>query len=158
MARLYYVKRSNLRPLDQLEREALRESLKYLLETNLPHSYHKGLSGIKYYEDKGMDLENGVMGAHDYLHPNEIYLSPYLVKDLNYRSKSGILNNETIMNTIVHELTHAEQRRWLFGFAWLILNIPIVCEFTLEKWAKENGSYAEKWLCEKYSALRQDIS
>ena len=107
-----------------------------------------------FFSDSGMVLENGVMGYTSYLNPKEILLAEYLTEQISWEV-SGIPNNEIIMSIVIHELTHSNQRKWLGGLAWLILNIPGIDKFTLEKWAVENENAAFEFLANKYKVMRK---
>ena len=101
-----------------------------------------------------MTLDNGIMGYTKFF-GNRILLSSDIVSALKWKDTNGIPNNEMAMGIVVHELTHCNQMKWVFGLAWLILNIPII-DFFIEKWAKQNEQVATQSLLDTYDQLRNN--
>ena len=154
MAALYFPKKKNLTPFTLEQRKLVWDAVELLSSQNLPNDWCSNLSGIQFFSDSGMTVDNGIMGYTSYLRSNEILIAHYLVANLSWNT-SGVPNNEAPMSVIVHELTHTAQRKWLFGLIWPVLNIPGVDLFTLEKWAMENQEASEEILQKRYSEMRR---
>ena len=153
MAQLYSPKDENLRELTTTELVSIFRAVKFL-EGKLPHEFCSDLNGIRFYEDKGMDTDNGVMGYTSYLSPNRILLCPGVVQGLTHEVK-GVPDNEQNISTVIHELTHRNQRTWGYGVAWFGLNLPIIDQMTIEKWARENEAASIVILSAAYAAMRR---
>lgn len=153
MAYLYFPKDENLRALTDKEVFEIEVGIANAKNVDLPWGFQDNILDLVFYEDKGMDLENGVMGYTKFM-SSKILLSPGVVEGLMWKDNNSIPNNETSMGTIIHELTHRKQMQWLGGFAWLFLNIPGIDRLTIECWARENESAAAAGLSELYSNIR----
>ena len=154
MAAFYFPKEENLRILSDKEIFEIEVGISNIINLpNLPWSFQSDISDLVFYEDKGMNLDNGIMGYTKFT-GNKILLNSRVVKDLVYKDNNGIPNNETSMGTIIHELTHRRQMQWLGGFAWLFLNIPGIDRLTIERWAKENEYAVSACLSELYDKIR----
>lgn len=154
MAGLYFPKKANLTSFSDEQERALRDAVELLRGADLPHGWLSDLGGLAFYSDKGMTPENGVMGMTSFLRSKEVLVAEFLARQITWEA-SGVPNNEMAMAVVVHELTHLAQRRWLFGLAWLVLNIPGVDRLTLERWAVENQEAAQDFLAGRYREMRQ---
>lgn len=137
----------NLRRLPAEEISLIVDSLTYLT-TSLPYDIFWDVGDIAWFEDQGMNVDNGVMGAIWYTQKNRILLSPEIITNLKF-----VNNNESAMEIIVHELTHrAQMEYWWFP----LCNIPFVNLFTIEKWAVHNGKVAKEILSKAYDLKRSE--
>jgi hypothetical protein len=154
---LYFPSDENLRRLTSEELDCICVGLANLKCVKLPWGYYENIEDIVFYEDKGMTLDSGVLG-HTRFGSKRVILAPLIVDALKWKNMDGIPNNSIAMNTVVHELTHLAQMRWGYGILWAILNAPIICQYTIEKWANENGCKAEEQLQAIYNDLRSKES
>jgi hypothetical protein len=147
MGSWYFSKKENLSLISKNNVESIRKAIE-LLKDKTPYPFWT--EDVDFYCDKGMSVENGVLGATTFLHKNRVLLSPLVIRIINWETTNGIPNNEVAMNTVIHELTHLQQMRKWYGLFYLLMNIPFICNFTLEKWACANGNSAQKILGEIY--------
>ena len=126
----------------------LAEAMHVLADWTPPHVYDTHWGHYDFRIDTNMTTENGVLGYTKLL-SNVILLSPEVTKALAWKN-----NNEIAMSTVVHELTHRAQMKWAGGVLWPLLNLPIICDLTIEDWACENGESACKFLTEAYARTR----
>ena len=160
MPGLYFPKKENLSLITDEEKHCIEEAV-ILLKDNLPWDFRCNASieniglvqHIDFYKDKGMD-GTAVLGYTTFFKPNEILLSPLIVDGLTWTNNQGIPNNESVMSTVIHELTHLRQMQWFYGLAWMFLNIPLVASSTIEKWANDNGAAATELLSKHYDGMR----
>lgn len=148
---IYFPKSENLRKLNDDEVFEIIQACS-LIKDKLPWQFDDPERN-EFYEDVGMTLDNGVLGAARFF-SNKIMLSPAVIAGLCYKDKNGIPNNENSINTVIHELTHRKQMKWLHGIIWAFINIPLINRFTAEKWAGQNGSAAERLLYRIYNEQR----
>lgn len=149
MAYFYFPRDENLRPLNEIEFDALFLGVSNLRGVDLPWGWVKDISGLSFYEDKGMTVDTGIMGYTKFF-SNKILLSPLTVKGLLWKNIYGIPNNELSVSVVAHELTHRRQMQWLYGLAWAFLNIPFIDGLMIEKWARENEAAAREQLAKIY--------
>jgi hypothetical protein len=156
----YFPKKENLVPVNDSVKEAIWKAI-VLLNGEAPHSFWGDTSDvfgrIDFYCDHGMSVESGVLGATSFLNSDRVLLSPLIVQGITWETTTGIPNNETAMNTVIHELTHLHQMRKWFGLFYLFLNAPWFSFFTLEKWANENGVFAQDRLTKLYNDMRKKL-
>lgn len=153
MAGLYFPDSKNLTEFTRGQMKAVHDAVNLLRVAKLPYDWRHDVNGLEFYSDTGMNLNNGVLGYTTFIWPKRILIASYLADGLAW-SAGGAPNNEMAMAVIVHELTHAAQRRWLGGLAWLVLNIPGIDRLTLERWAVRNERVAEEYLAQVYSEMR----
>ncbi|MBD3406155.1 MAG: hypothetical protein GF411_08525 [Candidatus Lokiarchaeota archaeon] len=157
MGYFYFYKEENIRSLTHKEITEIEIGVANLANRNLPWEFVSDLYGLQFCEDKGMNLDNGVMGATKFF-SNRIMLSPDIVKQLCWKSVSGVPNNEVAISIIIHELTHRRQMKWMRGLAWPILNIPVLSSLTIERWARQNEKAAVDILSQIYYDIDMDIA
>ena len=152
MAQFYSPKKENLIPLTVLQTQAIVLAAR-LLEGKLPHKFATDYGSVRFFIDKGMNSDNGVMGFTNFLNSDEILLSPDIVNGIE--TKYGdVPDNSEQVSVAIHELTHRDQRSWLQGIMFPVLNIPGMDKLTLEKWAKENELAAAEMLNNLYAKMR----
>ncbi len=110
-----------------------------LRDARLPHTMFREVGCVGFYEDQGMTMQNGVLGAVCWWSPREIRLAPVVVQNLSAWIPSDDMAEIALsIGIVIHELTHLRQLAWLGGFAWPFLNAPIINHLTIERWAEEN--------------------
>jgi len=154
MGYLYFPREENLKKLGSEHMHAIMSGMSLVLDKT-PYGFDSQLFSYEFYSDQGMTVETGIMGYTTFF-SNRILLSPIIAEQLTWTNNNGVPNNETAMNTVIHELTHRRQMRWLKGFAWLFLNIPGI-DMTIERMARENGEAAEIILEKHYDELRKAL-
>jgi len=154
MPYFYFPREENLRPLSNIEVITMQACLGKLDDKKLPWSYEIETYKFRYFEDKGMTLDNGIMGYTRFF-SKDILLSPNVVKGLLWTDNQGIPNNEQSISIVVHELTHRNQMKWLGGLLWPFLNMFGVADLTIEKWARENEQCALNDLAKIYREERE---
>jgi hypothetical protein len=152
MGYLYFPKAVNLIPLDDAAVSAIDEALK-LLAGKTPYKFLYPIPDYKFYTDKGMTTETGILGYTGYF-SHKVLLAPSLMGQFVWKDMNGIPNNETAMGTVIHELTHLHQMEWLFGLAWPIMNIPGL-DMIIESQARQNGEAAIEILGNIYEERRK---
>lgn len=135
------------RMLDVLKRDAV-----------LPHKWYGGPSyqedsfrSVSYYQDDGMNLDNGILGATYYYSKSKMYLSPIVVREFT-EWPDDCCNS---IGVIIHELTHLHQMRWFHGLLWPIIAIPGLRQLTVEPWAYENQDAAKEFIKGYQISLRK---
>ncbi len=113
----------------------------------LSHTIYREVGRVRFYVDHGMTLQNGVLGAVRWFTPLEVRLAPIVHTELDGRWKRDRMGGiASSIGLVIHELTHIEQMTWWWGAAWPLLNMPIVCDYTLERWATQNQRDTEAFL------------
>lgn len=126
---IYFPRERNLRPLALAEVQSVHEGVSRVGELPWPVWSPKA---VRWYEDSGMTLENGVMGLVRFLDRDKILLSPVVVKGMSW-------GNPLCIATAIHELTHRHQMSWCGGLLWPLLNLPGLRYWLFaERWAKQN--------------------
>lgn len=152
----YHPNPVDLMPLDNKELDAILDAIKLVVDRLPWRIYGENMSEfntLEFYCDEGMK-NSSILGYTQFFNNNRVLLNPVICNGLTHKNNAGIPNNEIEMNTIIHELTHLRQMRFCHGLLWPIINSPIIRDFTVEKWACENGSAATKILTESYDILR----
>jgi len=153
VAEFYFTKKDNLVRFTESQLQAVRDAIK-VLDGKTPCKFYTDIDRLEFYEDKGMNMDNGVMGKTSFLRSKEVYISPSIAQGLVYKDRRGIPNNETSVAIVIHELTHTQQMK-SFGLGFLIFNIPLIDRITIERWADKNQNFTESFLLEHYRKLRE---
>ena len=149
----YFPSKRDIVPLGEKERDAIDSAIKLLNGTKLPHKFFIS-SDVKFFVDPTI-AKSSILGHTTFFKPNRVILSPLISGGLAWTNNVGIPNNEMQMSTVIHELTHLQQFRTWKIYGWMIIHLPILNKFTVEKWANENGSAAKDFLEKKYNEQRR---
>lgn len=143
-------KRLNLEEIAIIKR-AISEIEK---EDVLPNKIYDNIDKVVFYVDYNIK-GTGILGYTRFnpVHYN-VSISPTIYKNLIAVDNNNIPNNEIALSTIVHELTHVCQIDSL-GILFGALNLPIIRNFTTEKWANENTDIAVEYFSMLNDRLRK---
>ena len=150
---LYFPSKRDLVPLIEEGRKSIDTAVRLLSETKLPHRFFIS-SDVKFFVDPTI-VKSGILGHTTFFKPDRVVLSPLISSGLAWTNNVGVPNNEMQMSTIIHELTHLQQFRTWKIYGWMIIHLPFLNKFTVEKWANENGQAAKEFLENKYNEQRR---
>lgn len=154
---VYFPQEKYLTPFSQEHKEAVYEAVD-IIRNHLPQDFYGKrkceINKVDFFIDNNMVEIEGLKSVTQFFHKNRVCVSPLIASSLLWEDKNGIPFNEIAMNTIIYELTHLQQMRWLGGLIFIILKIPFVSWFTLERWAVQNATKATETLIDVYSEQR----
>lgn len=149
----YFPSKKDIVPLGLKERDAIDSAIKVLNEAKLPHKFFIS-PDVQFFIDPTI-VKSGILGHTTFFKPNRVILSPLISGGLAWMNDAGIPNNEMQMSTVIHELTHLQQFRTWKLYGWMIIHLPFLNKFTVEKWANENGQAAKEFLEDRYNEQRR---
>jgi len=152
---IYFPNDKDLVSLTNEENEAIYKAVEALRDADLPHAFYDKVENVKFYSDPTL-TGSAILGQTNFFQPNRVILSPVIVQGLTWTNNKGVPNNEIHMATVIHELTHLQQFRDWKWYGWIIVHLPFLNKYTVERWATQNGDASDKYLGDLYSSMKKE--
>jgi hypothetical protein len=150
----YFPSQKDLVPLSKEEVMAIEDAVSLLRNANLPHGFYDRINEVEFFSDPTLK-GSAILGQTTFFRSNRVILSPTIVQGLGWKNTHGVPNNELHMSTVIHELTHLQQFRDWKWYGWIIVHLPFLDRYTVEKWANQNGEAAHDYLSNAYQEMKR---